>query len=189
MNDIKELDPENVSIFGDDTERFLLKLWEEEQGMDSVKFARLAPYFMRFSPRLEDGLAPQVLSCGQHTLTAQLVGPAVANQPPDVINEALGDSYRRFASSIYHDATLNREPKYDQVYSIFSTAGRSYELLYTRLVLPVTNQLGHTQTLLYAKDSHNQLIHRQPDPQDHHDDSRPTRDRSLSNRQQAVLST
>lgn len=176
MNCIEPLKVAEVRRAGDDTARFLLKLWERGKGRDTIDLVPLSPYFMRFSGRLEEGLTPPVLSMGPHTLAARLIGPHLCTLPKPDLDIALGEEYRRFASCIYHDALENHEPKYDLVSSVFSTEGLSYDVLYSRLVLPIHNRIGIRQAILYTQAHHVRPIHRRPDQEGRPVDFQPTTD-------------
>lgn len=175
MSEIVPLNANDIAKYGDETAKHLFRLWERERGADVLDYVALQNYFMRFSGKLEEGLTPIALNCGQQTLAAELVGPFIARQPPDILNEALGQGYRSFASGIYHDALINFEPRHDLVCSVFTCEGRSYEVVYKRSVFPIENHIGIRQAILHTQKLHSQLIHRQQDPEDPHSDFRPTK--------------
>ena len=175
MSHIEPLKATDIAKYGDETAKYLFKLWEAERGINIMGFGCVSEeYIMRFSGRLEEGLTPKALLCGPQTLAAELVGPFIARQPPDVLNQALGQGYRSFASSIYHDALINFEPMHDLVSSIFTCEGRSYEVVYKRSVFPI-KLIGLKQAILHTQKIHAQLIHHQQDHADPRSGSLPAK--------------
>ncbi|WP_139052124.1 hypothetical protein [Roseibium sp. TrichSKD4] len=135
--------------FADELSKDLLTSWEASKGhlLDDLCYA--LPKLVLLDPANADGNSPDILYCGEEALAAKIMGREWADNA-ETAAAAFDRDYRELVGRQYTIAHNTQRPAYDLVTTPFKLKTHKIDLVYERLILPVSTKAGANIIACYS---------------------------------------